>query len=201
MSISPEFAQLCDEYRPLSKAFAETVDQRLNQSYLGSSPVTFLAPDDTLEQIGVLKTKMRNSIGGDLKLLLQNFVSHKANFESFLRHFNKHVSSNYVPDFNAFKCDSPQMFNSSDFDDDEYLLFHVYMILACRCYLIYKYVKPEWRVLRTFVQDVTTRSYRLPRTARYIHAAKELLEHYNIPATKIDNQDYKLLLQAIQSSW
>lgn len=200
MSISPDFLQVCDEYRPVTKAFATTVDKRLNQSYLVDTPVISSSPGESLEAVGTLKAKMNVSMESDRDRVLNNFTIHKERFICFLKHLNKHINSTYVLDFDQFKCDTPEMCNSIDYDENEYVLYHAYIVLACRCYLIYKHLKPEWKPLREFVQNIATRIYRLPRTARYIHAATELFQDYPISKSQIDKEEYKELLNAIKTA-
>lgn len=179
MTSGPEFIDICNEYRQndstgAAVVFADTVQQRLEESCLPSE--IFLEDFDDKESIISRLNAYKNNNGGDL---MKNFFQHKEGFERFLKHFNTHISAGNSRHFK--NCETPETCTSRECSNynEEYLMYHTYVILACKACLDAD-EGDKWKSVSDFVINVANRSYRLPLTSRYLTSIWDALNNFQV---------------------
>lgn len=193
-SVATDFLHLCNEYRqaePTGAVFADVVDQRLNQAYLPSRPIVA----ETFPNKEKIQARLQQFINNN-KDHLKKLDEHKDGFITFLKHINDHINSSNEREFKG--CSNPEIcYGTSCPDEEEFLMYHVYIILACRCFFICESKDEEWKKLRDFVINVAIRMYRLPQTVRYLNAINAHLFNFNPP---VEKEEYLILREIITSN-
>lgn len=187
-SVPTEFEQLVNEYRPtVSQHFAELVDHRLNQSYAPS------LQNLELDNKDFIKDRFKRLVNNKPEQAIKSFSQKKEGFISFLKHLGTHITRTLDVQFE--ECDSCDREN-----DEDSLYYYAYVVLACRYYFCGNCsTNTEFRNdLLRFVENITTRIYRLPETARYIYAINTYFESQTCPEDKACDEEYTSLLTVIK---
>lgn len=197
-TVASDFIHLCNEYRKndsVASTFADVVDQRLNQSYLSEGRLLDTEVWPPIQKIRNRFTKIVGNNKSQCLVRLSN-PAHLDRFKDFLTHLDNHINSTMELAYEG--CDTPGYCSlpEGEEENEDFVLFHAYIVVACRGYFCCKASSESWSQLRSFVQNIVTRSYRLPLTARYLNALASYFRDYEPPC---GDEEFGRLCDTIRS--
>jgi hypothetical protein len=183
-----KLAYLCNQYRteidPTSLAFATVAESRTDQSYLASQSF----PEDSLMETSVIM-EIVNNYGK--QSFLRDLDSRRDAFVRFLRSLNAAISSPLPQNYVSCSIESGS--------PEEGVIFHLYCLIACKLY--YSDATTSFHHLGSFVANLATRIYRIPKSARIMRGVAHA-ERFRTFAVDVASQsnEYAILLSCFNSA-